>query len=69
MTNQNIERIETIESDSKRELDILVNKKLEEGFVILDDLKVIPSSYAATAIGYEVRGLKFYRTIAKIKKD
>ena len=42
--------------------------RLQEGFVLVGDLKAIPYVLSSTPVGYEVHKYNFYQAVAKVKE-
>ena len=57
---------ELVHGENERDFAIAVNRKLEDGFIIIGDPKIVPLNYGKTAVGYEVRTYNFYQAVAKI---
>lgn len=57
-----------IHGENEKNLASSVNKKLQEGFVLVGDLKAIPYVLSSTPVGYEVHKYNFYQAVAKVKE-
>ena len=56
---------EIVHGENEKNLASAVNKKLNEGFVLIGELKIVPRTVGSTQVGYEVHRYNFYQAIAK----
>ncbi len=59
---------EIVHGENEKNLASAVNKKLEEGFVLVGDVKIVPLNISHTAVGFEVHKYNFYQAVAKVKE-
>ena len=57
-----------IHGENEKNLASSVNKKLQEGFVLVGDVKIVPLNISHTAVGFEVHKYNFYQAVAKVKE-
>ena len=61
--------IEVVHGENEKNLALAINKKFEEGYVLVGEMQIKDKVIAKTNIGFEVRVRDFFQYMAKVVSE